>query len=110
MATRACIAMPKGKSWVGVYSHWDGYPTGLGDVLWNLLAHRYQFDAQRARKELILDNPEGWSSLGCFHSQWGSLEAVLGWDGVSKLTVDQERQQTDSASFLTAGHINLPVC
>ena len=108
MATRACIAMPKGKSWVGVYSHWDGYPAGLGNVLWNLLERRYGFEAQRAWKELILDNPNGWSSLNCFHGSWGDPELVLRWDGAYKITVDEE-QRMRSASGDACEAIKLPV-
>lgn len=38
MSTRAVIAFEKeGNSWEGVYSHFDGYPTGLGAKIWEVL-------------------------------------------------------------------------
>jgi len=37
MATRACVAIKKGRSWKGVYNHWDGYPSGLGKDVWDYL-------------------------------------------------------------------------
>ena len=109
MATRACIAMPKGKGWVGVYCHWDGYPTGLGNILWTLMEHRYGFDVQRAHQELILGNLEGWSSLNCFHSEWGAEGSVTQWDGKTKLTVDQDRARLMNATDLAGYCAALPV-
>lgn len=37
MSTRGCIAVKKGKGWVGVYNHFDSYPTGLGQELFQAL-------------------------------------------------------------------------
>lgn len=34
MATRGVVAIKKGNGWIGVYNHWDSYPTGLGKELW----------------------------------------------------------------------------
>ena len=33
MGTRSIVAVPDGESWQGRYVHWDGYPTGVGEVL-----------------------------------------------------------------------------
>lgn len=34
MGTRGCVAVGKPDKWVGVYNHWDSYPTGLGGDVW----------------------------------------------------------------------------
>jgi hypothetical protein len=68
MATRALIGRltgwnegyPMGE---GVYHHWDGYPTGLGALLFRLFRDKYQGDMERMLKELVDDHPGGWSYL-----------------------------------------------
>jgi len=37
MATRGCVAVKRGSGWIGVYNHWDSYPSGLGKDLWDYL-------------------------------------------------------------------------
>ena len=37
MSTRGCVAIKKGDGWVGVYNHFDSYPTGLGLEVWEEL-------------------------------------------------------------------------
>src|SRR5262245_40639553 len=50
MSTRACIAYierPEDESadrWRGVYSHFDGYPTGLGAKLWDVIRTQFLFN------------------------------------------------------------------
>ncbi len=82
MSTRACIAQtndPKANSWQGVYSHMDGYPSGLGRDIWFILQRSYfrknenepqqmttedyQNAVQVFCKTYITDHPGGWSSL-----------------------------------------------
>ena len=86
MSTNGCIAMPSGLGWIGTYHHTDSYPTGLGRILGRLLQDRYKRDVPAAHKELILDNPAGWSSLLCFHPEWGDAN-VVDWDGSQSMTV-----------------------
>lgn len=35
MSTRGVIAKTAGDGWVGVYNHFDSYPSGLGEALWH---------------------------------------------------------------------------
>ena len=37
MSTRGCVAIGTPCSWRGVYNHWDSYPTGLGQDVWQHL-------------------------------------------------------------------------
>jgi hypothetical protein len=68
MATRALIGRltgwdgnyPMGE---GVYHHWDGYPAGLGAVLFKLFRDEYQGDMEKMLKEIVDDHPGGWSYL-----------------------------------------------
>lgn len=61
--TRSAIARPRDGGWIGVYHHWDGYPSGLGRVLWAALHQTYRGDVQRLRAAVIDDHPGGWSSF-----------------------------------------------
>lgn len=79
MSTRACIAQTTGKdSWQGVYSQRDGYPSGLGKKIWDILhrdfiGNRGCFGVQNSGDPknavrafcdvYITGHPAGWSSL-----------------------------------------------
>jgi len=68
MATRALIGRltgwnspyPMGE---GVYHHWDGYPAGLGALLFRLFREEYKGDMERMLKEIVDSHPGGWSYL-----------------------------------------------
>ncbi len=42
MSTRGCVAIAKGKGWIGVYNHFDSYPEGLGKNLWAHLKSNFK--------------------------------------------------------------------
>lgn len=63
MATRSIIAKPEGDGWVGVYHHWDGYPTGLGLALLEAQALHFGGDTAAMIRYLIDDEPVGWSTI-----------------------------------------------
>lgn len=64
MSTRSCIARLTGEhAFVGVYHHWDGYPTALGATLWNLYRNYFQRDLARMLSFLIDAHPAGWSTI-----------------------------------------------
>ena len=87
MSTRSCIAKPRPGGWEGVYLHSDGYPRGVGRIVWRLMAERYDFNAEAFWREIIFDNLDGWSALHCFHPEWGNLNPK-DWDGKLKIGVD----------------------
>lgn len=60
MSTRACIARIQGDGFLGVYHHWDGYPTGLGKTLWQLVRDNGR---TTTLKVLIDRHPAGWSTI-----------------------------------------------
>lgn len=70
MSTNATIARPADPSgpdaaygWsVGVYVHYDGYPTGVGAAIFDALA-AHDGDVEATRRFLIDDETHGWSSL-----------------------------------------------
>lgn len=41
MSTRACVAYKTEDGWKGVYSHFDGYPMGLGKKIWDILHAKF---------------------------------------------------------------------
>lgn len=59
MSTRSVIAIPVGDSWKGRYHHSDGYPSGVGCTLFNLVRER---GLEWTRKTLTKDH-SGWSSI-----------------------------------------------
>lgn len=34
MGTRGCVAVGNPNKWIGLYNHWDSYPSGLGADVW----------------------------------------------------------------------------
>jgi len=50
MSTRGCVAIGTPEHWVGVYNHFDSYPTGLGRELWE---HLEGEDLQKFASELL---------------------------------------------------------
>ncbi len=82
----------------GVYHHNGGPPDEMGDLLWNLMTHRYAGDARRLWKELLADNPAGWSSLFCFQDP----DVCRSWDGKTKLTVEARQAEFEGNGNATA--------
>ena len=62
MSTRSIIARKTGNGFAGVYHHWDGYPTALGQTLWGLY-HKGDKDLDGMLALLIDSHPAGWSSI-----------------------------------------------
>lgn len=52
MSTNGAVAIKNGNGWLGVYNHWDSYPTGLGKELWDYL-HQEGIDLQQFRQNLL---------------------------------------------------------
>lgn len=69
MSTRSVIAYGTGlDDFKGVYCHSDGYPSGVGQQLYELYRSKY-FDKniEKMCKEIIDDKPlGGWSCMGTF--------------------------------------------
>jgi hypothetical protein len=64
MSTRSLIARATGEgTFKGVYHHWDGYPTGLGKYLTEILAGPFAGDLPRMLGTLIDEHPAGWSTI-----------------------------------------------
>lgn len=49
MATRSAIIMKDGDTYKGIYCHWDGYPSGVGEIL----KHHY-IDTGKVRELISL--------------------------------------------------------
>jgi hypothetical protein len=50
MSTNGCIAFGTPNEWIGVYHHWDSYPTELGKTLWAA----YQENPVTVSREMLL--------------------------------------------------------
>ena len=59
MSTRGAIAFGAVASWVGVYQHWDSYPSSLGPKVWAFL----QEHGIEALQRFIEAHPGGFSSF-----------------------------------------------
>jgi len=71
----------------GVYFHNAGGPSEVGPILFNVVHARHAGDVGAAVRELIDENPAGWSSLYFF----ADADSAKRWDGKTKLTVDQHQ-------------------
>ena len=73
--------------YLGVYLHNGGEPSETGPVLYNVVRERVG-GVMGAWKQLITDNPAGWSSLDFFHDE----EACKAWDGTTKVLMDTHQE------------------
>lgn len=74
----------------GVYLHNAGGPSDVGPLIFNVVNARHRGDVATAAKELVLDNPAGWSSLHFFADE----ARARGWNG-TKLTLEQHQGYFD---------------
>ena len=58
MSTRSAIARVNGDGFKGVYHHWDGYPSGLGKILWD---NAKKVGIKQFLAHAIDSHPAGWS-------------------------------------------------
>lgn len=63
MSTRAVIARKTNDGFKGRYHHWDGYPSGLGDTLFDIFNGHFKRDMRAMLKYLLDDHPAGWSTI-----------------------------------------------
>src|SRR2546422_9347160 len=62
MSTRSAIARRKGDGFEGRYHHWDGYPTGVGQTLWQLYHGHFEHNLPQML-HFLLDEHTGWSTI-----------------------------------------------
>jgi hypothetical protein len=63
MSTRSVIARKTQSGFIGVYHHWDGYPSGLGATLFEVRNGYFKGDTQKMLQFLIDEHPAGWSTI-----------------------------------------------
>lgn len=66
MSTRGCIARLQSRSpleFKGVYHHWDSYPSGLGQTLFQIRRTDFARDTAAMLRTLIDQHPGGWSTI-----------------------------------------------
>jgi hypothetical protein len=66
MSTRGCIARLQSRSpleFKGVYHHWDSYPSGLGQALFQIRKADFAGDTDTMLRTLIDQHPGGWSTI-----------------------------------------------
>ena len=64
MGTRGCIARSDNNGgFIGVYHHWDSYPSGLGKTLFNLYNNVFDKNLTNMLEYLIDNHPAGWSTI-----------------------------------------------
>ncbi|MFE4924716.1 hypothetical protein [Streptomyces sp. NPDC056661] len=71
----------------GVYLHNGGQPSETGPLLYYVVRERAD-GIEGAWKQLITENPAGWSSLSFF---WDT-DACRAWDGVTKVLMDTHQE------------------
>ena len=66
MSTRSaiCRLTDEGElTFIGRFHHWDGYPSGVGKTLFEILRSHFGGDIEAMLKVLIDDHPGGWSTI-----------------------------------------------
>lgn len=63
MSTRGLIARKTKTGFEGVYHHFDSYPQGLGNELWNTYHGHFQGDLKCMLVAMIDKHPAGWSTI-----------------------------------------------
>ncbi|BDI31474.1 hypothetical protein CCAX7_35250 [Capsulimonas corticalis] len=64
MSTRSAIVRATGPgTFAGRYVHFDGYPAGVGQALWDLYHGEFDGDLDRMLEAIIDKHPAGWSSI-----------------------------------------------
>lgn len=63
MSTRSVIARKTDSGFKGVYHHWDGYPTALGETLFQAFNGHFKRDLDAMLGYLIDEHPAGWSTI-----------------------------------------------
>lgn len=79
----------------GVYLHNAGGPSDVGPILFNMVHARHGGDVAAAVRELVDENPAGWSSLAFF----ADAAFARAWDGKTKITVDQNQEYFNRGEF-----------
>ena len=75
MGTRSIVAVPTGEtSWKGRYVHWDGYPSGVGASLVEIIKR----DGIEATVKTLTEDHWGWSIVD--HEQPADLQNFLADD------------------------------
>lgn len=100
MGTRSVVAEPQGDAWRGRYVHWDGYPSGVGHAVLDIVR---QHGVDTATRVLVTDH-YGWSSvngqdkqeLGLGYTD-GRFQAVPGY-GIAYTT---EQGQSSPDDYIT---------
>ena len=59
MGTRSIVARPTGTGFAGRYIHWDGYPEGVGQELWQIVAR----DGLEKACKVLMDQHYSWSGI-----------------------------------------------
>jgi len=96
MSTRSIVAKPAGDSWEGRYVHFDGYPTGVGQALFNSYHAHFGGDIKAMREALIDAEPVGWSDFGDYN-----LSLPGQW--LAEFPSDEERPNTGPRSYSARG-------
>jgi len=81
MSTRGCIARLEKMApleFRGVYHHWDSYPSGLGQALFQARNQAFGKDTEAMLRALVDQHPAGWSTIV------GRTFAHMSGDGDSK--------------------------
>jgi hypothetical protein len=69
MATRGAVGYVVRRDpllWVGVYNHWDSYPSGLLRALFEEVLPRFDWNIEQAIRHLMIKHPGGWSHIASY--------------------------------------------
>lgn len=99
MSTRGCVAIKKGDGWLGLYNHFDSYPTGLGREVWEHIRGK---DLKQFAEELLrFDDWRNYLNEGvceyCGKKGLGQPHSISGMISVKrKDQVNAKKSETSS--------------
>jgi hypothetical protein len=77
MSTRSCIGRKTKSGFEAVYHHWDGYPSGVGQTLFQIRKSHFKNDTKKM-VNFLLSKP-GWSTI---NKDWDMPVAEMDSDKV----------------------------
>lgn len=96
MSTRSVIARAEGDAWAGRYHHHDGYPTGVGARLWEMLHNDFGGNVEAMLHVLVDMHPAGWSSV------WGDPGKPSGFGSPDGMKCYCHGTRAEGAQLITA--------
>jgi hypothetical protein len=103
MSTRCAIGTGSIEDFTAVYSHWDGYPRAKVPELFRLVNETFDGDVDKTLHYLMVEHPQGWSSLSGSGIPFNTRERKIGDEHKD---VDEHYAPDEGESILTSKQVD----